>query len=142
MGESKAEKYLGDIIHNSGSIKPSLARRLSRGWGKVSEILAIIKEAALGLYKIMSGFVLRKAMLLNTMLVNSEAWHSFDQNQVKALEKIDEALIRGIVQGHSKIPVPALYLETGQVPVRFILACRRILYLQTIVKRNPEELIF
>ena len=87
MGESKAEKYLGDIIHNSGSIKPNLARRSSRGWGKVSEILAIIKETPLGLYKIISGFILRKAMLLNTMLVNSEAWHSFDKNQVKAFEK-------------------------------------------------------
>ena len=84
MSESKAEKYLGDIVHNSGSIKPNLARRLSRGWGNVSEILAILKEAPLGHYKIISGFILRKAMLLNTMLFNSEAWHSFDQNQVKA----------------------------------------------------------
>ena len=141
MSESKGEKYLGDIVHNSGSIKPNLARRLSRGWGKVSEILAILKEAPLGHYKIISGFILRKAMLLNTMLFNSEAWHSFDQNQVKAFEKIDEALIRGIVIGHSKIPVPALFLETGQVPIRFLLACRRKLYLQTILQRNPEELI-
>ena len=142
MGNSKSEKYLGDIIHKSGSIKPNLARRLSRGWGKVSEILAILKEAPLGKYKVMSGFILRKAMLLNTMLFNSEAWHNFDLNQIKAFEKIDEALIRGILVGHSKIPVPALYLEVGQVPVRFILACRRILYLQTILQRNPEELIF
>ena len=141
MEESKAEKYLGDIIHNSGSIKPNLARRLSRGWGKVSEILAILKEAPLGHYKVISGFILRKAMLLNTMLFNSEAWHNFDINQVEAFEKIYEALIRGVVIGHSKIPVPAISLETGQVPVRFILACRRILYLQTILKRNPDELI-
>ena len=53
-----------------------------------------------------------------------------------------EALIRGIVVGHYKIPVPSLYLETGQVPVRFILACKRVLDLETILKRNPEELIF
>ena len=142
MSESKAEKYLGDIIHNSCSIKPNLARQLSRGWGKLSEILAIIKEAPLGNYKIMSGFILRKAMLLNTMLFNSEAWHSFNINQVEAFEKIDEALIRGLVLGHSKIPILALYLETGQVPIRFILACRRILYLKTILKRDPDELIF
>ena len=42
---------------------------------------------------------------------------------------------------HSKNPIPALYLETGQVPVRYILACRRILYLQTILQREDEELI-
>jgi hypothetical protein len=39
------------------------------------------------------------------------------------------------------MPVPALYLENGQVPIRFLLACRRLLYLQTILQRNPDELI-
>ena len=39
MSESKSEKYLGDIIHRSGNPKPNIARRLSRGWGKVNEIL-------------------------------------------------------------------------------------------------------
>ena len=54
MSESKAEKYLCDIVHNSGSIKPNLARRLSRGWGKLSEILAMVKEAPQGKHEIMS----------------------------------------------------------------------------------------
>ena len=130
------------MIHNSGTNKLNLATRLSRGWGKVNEILAIIKEAPLGRHKIMSGMILRKAMLFNTMLFNSEAWHGFDSKQIEAFEKIDEALIRGLVSGHSKIPVTALYLETGQIPVRFVMACRRILYLQTILHCDPEELIY
>ena len=54
MSESKAEKYLCDIVHNSGSIKPNLSRRLSRGWGKLSEILAMVKEAPQGKHEIMS----------------------------------------------------------------------------------------
>ena len=61
--------------------------------------------------------------------------------QIDAFEKIDEALIKGLTASHSKIPICALYLETGQVPVRYILACRRILYLQTILHRTDEELI-
>ena len=44
MAESKCEKYL---VHNSGGFKPNVARRLSRGWGRISEILAIIQEAPL-----------------------------------------------------------------------------------------------
>ena len=142
MSESKSEKYLGDIVHSSSSIKPNLANRMSRAWGRVSEILAIVKEAPLGRHRIMSGLILRKALLHNTMLCNSEVWHNFNLSQVKALEKIIEALIRGLVQGHSKIALPALYLETGQIPIRFILACRKILYLHTILIRDPEELIY
>ena len=45
MNESRSEKYLGNIIHNSGSVKPNVAKRLSKGWGRINEILAIIKEA-------------------------------------------------------------------------------------------------
>ena len=45
------------------------------------------------------------------------------------------------MEGHAKIPVPALYLKNGQVPIRYIVACRRLLYLQTILQREPDELI-
>ena len=106
------------------------------------EILAIVKEAPLGRHRIMPGLILRKALLHNTMLCNSEAWHNFNLSQVKAFGQIDEALIRGLVQGHSKIALPALYLGTGQIPLCFILACRRILYFHTILIRDPEELIY
>ena len=141
MKDSKSEKYLGDIIHKSGSSKPNIARRLARGWGKVNEILAIVKEAPLGKWRIKAGLQLRKALLINGTLFNSEAWHGITLGQVKAFEKVDEALLKGLVLGHSKIPIPALYMETAQLPLRFILACRRILFLQTILHRGPEELI-
>ena len=68
MSESKSEKYLGDIIHSSGSIKPKFANKMSKAWGRVSEILAIVKEASLGRHKIMSGLILKKALLHNTIL--------------------------------------------------------------------------
>ena len=114
---SKTEKYLGDLICNNGSNKPNIAKRLSRGWGRVSDILAIVSEAPLGRWRIASGLVLRKSLLINSILFNSEAWHNLSQGQVEAFEKIDEALIRSLVIGHAKIPVPALYLECGQLPI-------------------------
>ena len=62
MAESKSEKYLGDIIHSSGTPKPNIARRLSRGWGKVNEILAILKEAPLGRWRVKAGLQLRELL--------------------------------------------------------------------------------
>ena len=62
------------------------------------------------------------------------------KSQVLAFEKLDEALIKGLLLCHSKIPIPAIYLETGQVPIRYILACRRLLYLQVIMQRTDSEL--
>ena len=57
------------------------------------------------------------------------------------LEKVDEALIRGLLGAHAKVPLEALFLETGTVPIRFILKTRRLCYLKTILKRDSEELI-
>ena len=42
---------------------------------------------------------------------------------------------------HAKVPLEALFLETGTVPIRFILKTRRLCYLKTILKRDSEELI-
>ena len=61
--------------------------------------------------------------------------------QIVKLEQIDEALIRGILKAHSKTPKEFLYLETGCTPIRYILAQRRINYLNQILGRSDEELV-
>ena len=42
---------------------------------------------------------------------------------------------------HPKTPLEALYLETGSIPIRFIVACRRILYLHAILHKDENEMI-
>ena len=59
---------------------------------------------------------------------------------MKVLEYIDDYLLRSLVQGHSKTPLEFLYLETGSTPIRYIISGRRLLYLQTILKREENEL--
>ena len=140
MNESSQEKYLGDMINTTGSIKATVADRISRGHGIVSEIRAILNEVPLGSYKLEMGLHLRQAMLLNGLLFNSEAWHSVTQQDIVSFEKLDENLLRCLLGAHSKTPLEMLYLESGATPIRFVLANRRLNYLQTILKREDEEL--
>ena len=105
MEDSNKEKYLGDFIDNTGKIRSTIEERKNRGYGIVSEILAIIEEIPLGKYRMEIGLKLRQAMLLNGMLFNSEAWHSLSSNEIKILESVDEHLLRGLVRGHSKTPL-------------------------------------
>ena len=86
------------------------------------------------------GLQLRQAMFLNSILYNSEAWHGVSNEDMKVLESIDEYLLRSLVQGHAKTPLEFLYLETGSTPIRHIISGRRLLYLQTILKREENEL--
>ena len=57
------------------------------------------------------------------------------------LEEVDEYLIRKILKAHSKTPKESLYLETGLVPIRFIIKQRRLNYLHHLLTRDSEELI-
>ena len=140
MEDSTREKYLGDILDNSGKIRATIEERRAKGFGIVNEILAILEEIPLGRYRMEIGLSLRKAMLLNGILYNSEAWHAVTDKELKGLEGVDEHLLRSLVHGHSKTPLEFIYLETGAIPIRYVISCRRMIYLQTILKRSNEEL--
>lgn len=140
MKDSIQEKYLGDIVDQSGKIRNTVEDRRNKGYGIVAEILAIVNDIPLGKYKMEIGLMLRQAMLLNGVLFNSEAWHAINESEIRLLEAVDEHLLRSLVGGHSKTPLEFLYLEAGALPIRFVISCRRIIYLQTILKRSDEEL--
>ena len=112
MKNSKQETYLGDIIHESGSIKPNIEKRKSKGYGITSNILAIVNEIPLAQWRTEAGLNLRQAMLVNSTLFNSEAWHGVTKKDIILMEKVDESLLRGLLQAHPKIPLEALFLET------------------------------
>ena len=140
MNNSTQEKYLGDLINTTGNIKATVADRVARGYGIISEIRAIIGEVPLGRYKLEIGLQLRQAMFINGLLYNSEAWHSVTKEDVSAFEKLDENLLRFLLGSHAKTPLEMLYLESGATPIKFVLASRRINFLHTILKREDEEL--
>ena len=136
MKISNQEKYLGDLIDKTGSSRPNIELRKSKGFGIIANIMAIINEIPFANWKVQAGLSLRQAMLINGILFNSEAWHGVEKKDINMLEKVDEALLRGVLSAHPKIPIEALYLETKSVPIRFIIASRRIMYLHTILQRQ------
>ena len=87
------------------------------------------------------GLKLRQAMLLNGILFNSEAWHNISETEIRILETVDEYLLRALVKAHSKTALEFLYLEAGAIPIRFIIASRRLIYHHNILKREEKELI-
>ena len=129
MKSSKQETYLGDKIDHSGKLRPTIHSRISKGYGAVNYILAITNEVPLAHWRISAGLRLRDALFLNCILFNSEPWHGISTTELEMIERIDEDLLRRLLKAHSKIPKEVLYLETGSLPIRFILKSRRIMYL-------------
>lgn len=141
MVESNQEKYLGDILLNNGKVDKTVEDRRSKGFGLVSQILAILSEVPLGKFKIQMGLHLRQAMLINGMMYNSEAWHCLSETHIKQLAEVDTHFMRSLFKSHSKTSIEFLHLETGTLPLKFIISSRRLNYLHNILKRQENEML-
>ena len=111
--------------------------RLSKGYGIISNIIALIEDIPLGHMRVEIGLELRQAWLINGMLYNSEIWQQLTEKDKMDLNKIYHILLRSILGSHSKAPVEQLYLETASLSFTDIIKIRRLIYLQTILGR-PE----
>ena len=140
MKDSKQERYLGDQLSSSAKVKDTIDDRVAKGFGIVSDILAILDEIPLGQYRLEMGLKLRQAMFLNGVLFNSEAWHAVTSDDLKPLARVDESLLRSLLNSHPKAPLEFLYLETGSIPISNIISSRRMMYLRTLLRREEEEL--
>ena len=118
-----------------GNSEKMSKKEKAKGYGSVIQILAIKTEAPLGKWRIKSGSFLRNAMLEKLMLFNSEAWHGRVKDDVQTLSRT-----KGLINAHSKVPKKALYLETGEIPLNYTWASRRLMFLQSILKRDDKGL--
>ena len=75
------------------------------------------------------------------MLSNSESWYNLSTIDIKYLESIDEQLIRRVFNAHSKTAIEFLYLESGNIPIRFLLKTRRLNFLWYILNEGEETLL-
>ena len=141
MKDSNAEKYLGDFFCSDGKNDNTIHDRILRAYSYLSEIRALLTDMPFGKRRLQIGLMLRDAMFVNGVLFNSEAWHSIQLKHLEELELIDRSVMRFIIGAHAKTPSEILYLETATIPLRYIIMIRRILYFQTIVTRNDEELV-
>ena len=135
-------KYLGDILSSDGKNDANIKERVQRGLGAVTNICQTLSDLCLGPYYYEAAIIMRSSLLLSTILSNSEAWVNLTKVNVEELEAIDEKFLRDIFGGaHSKTPIETLYLETGCVPIRFILKSRRLNFLHYILSDKEDSLL-
>ena len=119
----------------------NIKARRSKGIGVVNEMISVLDDLSLGPYYFSIAMILRQAMLISVLLFNAETWLRLTKNNVAQLEKVDEMLLRKLLKTPSSTPIASLYLETGSVPLRYVIKGKRIMFLQHIITRNEESLI-
>ena len=141
LQETKLEKYLGDIISDDGKNHENVNKRRNRGNGLVKEINAMLVELMLGGHHFEVAMLVRNSCLISSLLVNCEAWYGLTKKDEKTLEKVDEQLLRKILNCPAKTPKYLMYLELGCIPISFIIKSRRINYLKYILDQPEDSLM-
>ena len=97
-------------------------------------------EISLGFQIYSVAKLLHQAIFLNGTLVNMETWPHFTPDRIKLFEKAEQSLLRKVLNAHSKTPIECLYLELGVIPFRFHVMTRRIMFYQTLLLRDQDEI--
>ena len=146
MEEVQSWKYLGDVIRGDGSNNDNIKDRVERGIGTVNQIVQMLQDLCLGPWLFESFVVLRSALLLSTLVSNSESWVNLTKKNISDLESIDESLLRKVFsdlcsQTFKSTPKELLYLELGCIPIRFILKSRRLNFLWYLLNQKEDSLL-
>ena len=80
-------------------------------------------------------------MFVNGVRCNSEVWQGLNTTDNAMLENVDRQFLKFISSAHTKTETEFLYLETSALPLKYIIASRRIMFLQNLLKRRDEELV-
>ena len=134
--ETCDEKYLGDIISNSGKNDKNIASRVKKGYGIIKLIISILEEVSFGRYYFQVAKILRESLFINSILLNSEVWYNITKSNIGELEKLDNILLKKIFEVASSSPTVIAHLELGTLPILFILKTRKLMFLQYVLKEN------
>ena len=84
---------------------------------------------------------MKESMLVSKLLSNSEVWYNITKDQYTKLERIDEMYLRRVLNVPISVPKESLHIETGCLPLKFMVKIRRLMYLWHILSREETELI-
>ena len=136
------ETYLGDKVCGSGSNSLNIDYKVNQGIGAVSQILSMLNKVSLGHNYFETALVMKESMLVSKLLGNSEIWYNVTKDQYSKLERIDELFMRRIFAVQISVPKESLYIESGCIPVKYLIKVRRMMYWWNICHLNKSELVY
>ena len=71
-----------------------------------------------------------------------ETYYNLKENEIRALEMIEEGFLRELFKTGRGCPVSQLYAEVGLIPARYEIIKIRLLYLQEILTQKEDSMIF
>ena len=94
-----------------------------------------------GSYHFETSVILRNALLISSMILNSEVWYGLTKKDTDMLEQVDEMWMSNLFECSRNVPRDLLYLEFGIVPISYLIKARKQMYLHHILQQEEDSLL-
>ena len=102
-------------------------------------IEALVQETGLGVHTVSVHLLLYQALFLSCMLFNSQAWSSIREADIEKLEKIQLKCLKRILQVPRSTANSFVFLEFGELPVRYIIDKNQLNFLYHIYHLKDDD---
>ena len=123
MEKVASDKYLGDIISDTGSNTLEIKDRVGKGVGKINEIVSILETISF-------GHQYFRIVVLLSILTNAEIWYGLKSYEISELEDLDRRLLGRAFKCPITTPKEAYFLELG------------IKYFHFLINSDPQGMLF
>ena len=83
--------------------------------------------------------LLYRSVFLPRQLYNCEVWSNLSKNDIKSLQASQLSYLRCVMEVPKSMPVVALYLELGILPVKYEIDIKQLLFLKRILDKDADD---
>ena len=133
------ERYLGQIISGDSSNIHNITKQRN----SESNHTNVRQNTKIpgGSYHFETSVILRNALLISSMILNSEVWYGLTKKDTDMLEQVDEMWMSNLFECSRNVPRDLLYLEFGIVPISYLIKARKQMYLHHILQQEEDSLL-
>ena len=108
--------YLGHVLSSKGGNMENIVSKSNKAIGTEKLILRLIKN--LGPYTYKGALIYIQSLIRTSILYAAETMYSVNENEMRAIERIEESALQKIFKTKRSCPRHLLYLESGMYPAR------------------------
>ena len=138
INETKAYKYLGDIITDDGKNTKNIEARKAKSTATTISIKTIASNEAFKEVGTSVILELHDTITLSALLTNSESW-TLNKTEKIELERMEIQSVKLLFDLPAHIPTPALVYAFGLLYTSLRVEQRQLMYLWKVAQREPNH---
>ena len=144
LPNTKADTYLGDVIHQEGcekSITETIDARIKKQKNKVEEIIQLAESPVMSITgNSVPAFKLYESIVIPSLLHNCESWIGLTDKHISTLQDFQNDFIRRVLRIPDSTPKSLIQWDVGLLPMKWRIGKSKLNFVSKIMKKDRSNL--